>query len=129
MCPLSLSFKFYFLCMTVLSTCMFLYIKCVPNPQRPEEGVGSPETGVIGGCEPPRWYWERDPSPLQEPAVFQLLSPSSALLGFLALEKQPAGSHIFNFPYTLLSWTCVADGVSGFPLSSDVQSVLLFLRI
>ena len=33
---------------------------------RPEEGVGSPETGVTGGCEPLCGCWELNPGPLQE---------------------------------------------------------------
>lgn len=34
--------------------------------RRPEEGVGSPRTGVIDGCEPPNGYWVLNLDPLQK---------------------------------------------------------------
>ncbi|XP_041911063.1 cystatin-like 1 [Arvicola amphibius] len=34
--------------------------------QRPEEGIGSPETGVAGGCELPCGFWEPNFGRLQE---------------------------------------------------------------
>lgn len=30
---------------------------CVQYLKRPEEGIGFPETGVVGGCEPPYGCW------------------------------------------------------------------------
>lgn len=35
-------------------------------PQRTEEGIASPETGVTDSCEPPRVYWELNLGPRQE---------------------------------------------------------------
>lgn len=32
----------------------------------PEEGIGSPKTGVAGGCELPCGFWDLNPGPLEE---------------------------------------------------------------
>ena len=43
--------------------------------KRSEEGVGSPRTGVIDGCEPPNGYWVLNLDPLQEMVLFVSCSP------------------------------------------------------
>jgi hypothetical protein len=35
-------------------------------PWRPEEGIGSPRTGVPDGNDPLCGYWELNPGPLEE---------------------------------------------------------------
>ena len=49
---------------------------CVQYPQRPVEGIGSPGTGVIDGCEPLCGFWELNPDPLQEQLVPLTTEPS-----------------------------------------------------
>ena len=35
-------------------------------PGGQKRAIGSPETGVIDGCEPPSWCWKLNPGPLEE---------------------------------------------------------------
>jgi hypothetical protein len=46
---------FYFMCMNVLTAYMSMYDMCAWSLQMPEEGVGSPGTGITNGCELPLW--------------------------------------------------------------------------
>lgn len=49
---LFLIFKFYFICMSVLSARMSVH-HMYAGPVVPEEGIRNPGTGVTGGCESP----------------------------------------------------------------------------
>ena len=51
-----ISMYVYFMCMSVIPACM----QCT---QRLEEGIISPRTGVIGGCELPCGCWELNLGP------------------------------------------------------------------
>ena len=52
--------------MIVLPTCMSMYYVCAWYLWRPEEDVGSPETGITNGFESPCECWELNLGPLQE---------------------------------------------------------------
>lgn len=54
--------------MSIMSTCVSLHRVCAWCLQMSEKGVGSPETIVTDGCEPPTECWEPNLSPLQEQA-------------------------------------------------------------
>lgn len=65
--------------MDVLPVCTCLYLTFVPGawfPQRPEEGVGSPGTGVTDGCQLPCGFWESNPDPQKEQPVLLTAGPS-----------------------------------------------------
>ena len=47
----------YFLCMNGSPICMSVYHLCAWGPQKPDEGVGVPETRIAHDCELPRG-WE-----------------------------------------------------------------------
>jgi hypothetical protein len=47
---------------------------------RSEDGIGSSETGVGGGCKPPCGCWEPNPGPLQEQQVFLTADPQPLCL-------------------------------------------------
>lgn len=38
--------------MSVLHAYVYVFQPCARCPQRSEEGVGAPETGITGSCEP-----------------------------------------------------------------------------
>lgn len=42
----------------------YLYTTCTHCPQRPEEGIRSPLTGVRNGCQPPRVHLQSSLGPL-----------------------------------------------------------------
>lgn len=44
--------------------------------QKPEEGIGSPETEVMVGCELPCAFWELNLAPLEEQSVSLTTEPS-----------------------------------------------------
>lgn len=49
-------------------------------PQRPEDGLWFPGTGVTAGCQPPQEFWELNPSTLQEqPGLWATAEPSLKL--------------------------------------------------
>lgn len=65
--------KNFFEVLFILTSFLFMYMRnvllcttCMQYPQRLEEGVGSPETRIIGGCDLP--------SPLPEQPVFSVPS-------------------------------------------------------
>jgi hypothetical protein len=49
--------------MNVLSACAKVYHMYALCLQRVEEGIGSPRTRVIDGCELPSGYWGPNPGP------------------------------------------------------------------
>ena len=53
-------------------------VLCVQCPQRSEEGVESPGTAFIDGCEPPYRLWELNSGPLQEKQVLFVMVASPA---------------------------------------------------
>ena len=55
-----------------LHTWMSVYQVCAWCPQRPEEGIRSPGTGVKGGCKPPCECWELNLGPLKKQPVVLL---------------------------------------------------------
>lgn len=61
------SFYFFFY-MRGYFACVF-YVPRVQYPQRPEEGVGPPGTGVTDCCQLPHWNWNRTQVPPQEQPV------------------------------------------------------------
>lgn len=42
---------FYFICMSVLATCMSVYHLCAWYPRSPEDGIRIPGPGVADGCD------------------------------------------------------------------------------
>lgn len=64
------------MCMMVLAACVCVYHVCVWYLCRSEEGVGSPRTGVMGGCEPSCGVWGWNPDPLKEQPVSPGISPA-----------------------------------------------------
>jgi hypothetical protein len=56
--------------MSVLPACVPLYHLYAWSVQRTEEDIGSPGTGVTGGCEPLFGCWESNLGPVQEKQVF-----------------------------------------------------------
>jgi hypothetical protein len=55
---------------------IFMYHVCLWYIQRPEEGIGCPQTGDMDGCKPPSGRWEGKQGPLQEQ---QAIFPASAI--------------------------------------------------
>jgi hypothetical protein len=57
--------------MNVLPSCIYVcsVSMCVQCPQRSEEDVRSPGTGMADDCDPPCVYWELNPGLLQEEAL------------------------------------------------------------
>lgn len=41
----------YFICMSVFAVCMYVYHIHARCPQRSEEGIDSPGSGVMDGCK------------------------------------------------------------------------------
>lgn len=79
------------LCMELQKRYIFCGHVCLCNtytqgPQGPEEGIGSPETRVMDGCEPHGWFWELNQGPLQE-QVF-LTTEQSLKLPYVPLKKK-----------------------------------------
>jgi hypothetical protein len=58
-------FLFYFMCVSILLACMYMYHMFAWYPCRPEEGVGCPGTEVTDGCELPCGYLELNSVPLE----------------------------------------------------------------
>lgn len=56
-------------CMGVLLACLSVRLLHAWCPQRPEEGIKPPDTGVIDDCEPSCRYWDSNPRPLKEQPV------------------------------------------------------------
>ena len=52
--------------MSVLPACMYVYHMYAWCQWRPEEGIGSPGTGVLDGCEALYECWDPNPGPLKE---------------------------------------------------------------
>lgn len=55
--PISSNTLNFYLCLLVFS-CTYVYCVCALYPRRAEEGLGSPETRVSDGSEPPCCCWE-----------------------------------------------------------------------
>lgn len=64
----------YFTC--ILPECVCVCIIPVAASGSPEEGVGSPETGVTGGYESACAFWEQNLDPLQEQLLLLITDPS-----------------------------------------------------
>lgn len=56
--------------MNILPLRMSVHYMSVWCPRRPEEGIGSPGTGVTDDWESPCGCWESNPVPLVEQQVF-----------------------------------------------------------
>ena len=50
-------------------------VPCVPVPEETEEGLGSPETSYMSGCEPPCRWWELNLGLLQEQEILLTTGP------------------------------------------------------
>jgi hypothetical protein len=87
-------FIFTFMCTSVcLLICV--YITCILCPQKPEEDVGCPGTGVTGGGELLCECWDTNPGPLKEHPVLSTMSCiSSQIPTFISLY----------LPYLLVEW-------------------------
>ena len=48
---------------------------CVQSPKKPEEGAGTPGTGVMDGCKLPHGCWESDPGLLDHLPVHFTAEP------------------------------------------------------
>lgn len=63
-----------FMCEGVLPACAFMCTSCVQYPQKPEEGLTSPETGegpeLPCGC----WEWNLGPLEEQQPGLLSALT-------------------------------------------------------
>lgn len=59
------------MCVSVFA-CMYVNASYVHL--KSEEGIRSPKTGVMDGCELPCGFWELNPGPLQDQLVLLLLS-------------------------------------------------------
>lgn len=70
-----------FLCVWGFSLHVFKYGHrlCASYPQRPDDCVRSPRTGIKGGWESPHRYWEMNLCPLQEQQLLFLKHHSSLL--------------------------------------------------
>lgn len=66
---------------------VYMYTTCMQCPQKPEEGVRSPGTGVRDTCESLCRYWKMNPGSLQEHPKLLTQKNSSAALAY----------YIFNF--------------------------------
>ena len=73
----------------VFSLRVYLGTVCVQYPGSPEEGVGSPRTGVRDDYKPSCGFWELNPSPLQEQPVL------SKVLGLKACHARPTSLIVF----------------------------------
>lgn len=49
---------FCFICMGILSVCLYVYYICAWCLWKSEESKGFPEIGVKDGCKPPHWDLE-----------------------------------------------------------------------
>ena len=65
--------------MGVLFACLSMYHVCAWCLWWPEEGIGSPGTGVTDSCELPCGCWELNPGPLEEQSVLLTTGPSLQL--------------------------------------------------
>lgn len=54
-------FKNYFMCMSALPSCMYVYYMYAWCPWKTEEDIRSPGTGVTDGCKPPCRFWGTEP--------------------------------------------------------------------
>ena len=52
--------------------CIYAPLECLV-PQKPEEDIRFPGTGVTGGFEPPCWCWELNLGTLKEQPVLLIL--------------------------------------------------------
>lgn len=64
-----------FMCASILSACMYVHHKCAWCSWSPEEGIGSPGTGIGNGCELPGG-WGTKPGPSAERGKFLAAEPS-----------------------------------------------------
>lgn len=72
-----LSFLKCILCVGAFCLHVCRYTTCKQCPQRPEESIGCPTTGVIEGCEQPCACWELNTGPRQgQPVVLLTAKPS-----------------------------------------------------
>ena len=73
----------HLMCVDILPACMSVHRVLPGALRRPEEGVGSPGTGITDGCEPPCGCWESNPGPLEEqPVLLPTADLSSPILAF-----------------------------------------------
>lgn len=81
-------------CLHVCSCTMFTHC-----PQRTEEGVGSPGTGVIGGWEPPFGCWQYEEGLLQNQVLLMakppLQSPVYIFLKWLQSARKPLSCRLY----------------------------------
>lgn len=56
-----------------MSSCVPCAYRC---PQKPEQTIGSPVTGVRGGCKAPNMMQDLNPGPLQNQPVLLNTEPS-----------------------------------------------------
>lgn len=83
---------YFVLCVWVfLPTYMSVYRVHVWCPQRSEEGVRCPSTGILDGREPPHGFWEPNPSPLKEQQVALTTEASLQSLAGVVLRQGRAG--------------------------------------
>ena len=100
------------MCVSVLPAFVSVCTTFTKCPQRPEEGVRSPGTGITEGCELPRGYWELNLGPLEEQPVYLTTEPSLQLpmeRSFLSycfkcwspLKHPPRDPHSITITYQL----------------------------
>lgn len=95
------------MCVSVLLACMFVSQVCAQCLRRPEDKVGSPETGIADSCEQPYGCWELKmgffgravnvfKAELSLQPLHQILLVSKLLLGPLILEQSELSEHWSN---------------------------------
>lgn len=65
-----------------------VYHMCAWYLQMSEEDIKSPETGVAGGCKPPRVFWESNSGPLEEQVLLSTEYLSSPFPVPLSLSQK-----------------------------------------
>jgi hypothetical protein len=92
----------YFMCMTVLPACIYVYHVCNWWPQMSEEGTSdSPSPAVMCGCDQTCSCSELNPGPLQEQQVLLTTEPSLQLQTWTTESRSPSQPHFGQTYHTI----------------------------
>ena len=97
-CVYLMFFLSVYLCTNIHAWCL----------QRSEEGIRSPGTRALDGCEPVSRWWESNPGPLQEQQVPLTTGPSLQPLNLVNLNSHCGKSTFVSLGFYM--WEC---GLSG----------------
>lgn len=82
--------RFVFMCMDTLPADVSVQHACACCVWNSEGGVGSPGTGVSGGCQPPCGDWELNAGPQgEQPVLLTIEPPLQPHLNILNLDLKP----------------------------------------